>query len=85
MLQENIRSFLSRQGHYIGRKTPSFTLRPVRDNMFSSLHYVPDGTLVTGGTLLSTDMLSPAGQKAIFFRPDFSKKTNITFLRPIWG
>jgi len=62
-----------------------FTPRPVRDKMFSSSHYVPDGTLATGGILLSTNMLSPAGRKTTFFKSDFSKKTNITFLHPTWG
>jgi len=41
MFQKNIRSFLSRQGHYIDRKTPPLHPYPVRDNMFSFLHYVP--------------------------------------------
>ena len=60
--------FLSRRGHYIGRKTPHlFTPCPVRDKMFSSSHYVPDGTLAAGEILLSTDMLSPAGRKTTFF------------------
>jgi len=36
---------------------------PAGDKMFFSSHYVPDRTLVSGGILLSTNMLSPAGQK----------------------
>jgi len=57
-------SLLSRRGHYIGRKTPHpLTLCPAGDKRFSSSHYVPDGTLVSGEILLSTNMLSPAGQK----------------------
>jgi len=58
---------------------------PAGDKMFSSSHYVPDGTLVSGGILLSTNMLSLAGRKTTSFRTDFSKKTNITFLHPTWG
>ena len=54
--------FLSRRGQHIGRKAPPFTPRPVRDKMFSSSHCVPDGTSADGGILLSTNMLSPAGQ-----------------------
>jgi len=69
MLQKNIHSFLSRQRHYIGRKTPPFTFCPAGDNMFSFPHYVPDGTLATGRTLLSTDMLSLTGRKTTFFTP----------------
>jgi len=61
---KNIRLFLSRRGLYIGRKTPHpFTPCPAGDKMFSSSHYVPDRTLVSGGILLFTNMLSPAGQK----------------------
>jgi len=62
-----------------------FASRPVRDKMFSSSHYVPDGTSVTGGIFLSTNMLSPEGRKTTFSGTDFSKKTNITFLHPTWG
>jgi len=36
---------------------------PAGDKMFSFSHYVPGGTLDTGEILLSTNMLSPAGQK----------------------
>jgi hypothetical protein len=38
---------------------------PFRDKMFSSPHYVPDGTLVSGGIFLSTDMLG--GEGMVFF------------------
>jgi hypothetical protein len=50
-------------------KRHSFTLCPVRDNMFSFPHYVPDGTLADGEILLSTNMLSLTGQKPTFFIP----------------
>jgi len=83
---KNIRLFLSRRGHYIGRKTPHpFTPCPVRDKIFSSSHYVPNGTLISGGILLSTDMLSPAGRKTTFFRTDFSKKRILHFYIPLGG
>jgi len=62
-----VRDIISVEKHH------PFTLCPVRDKIFSSPYYVPDGTLVSGGILLSTDMLSPAGRKTTFFRPDFSK------------
>jgi hypothetical protein len=42
-----------------------FTPRPVRDKMFSSSHDVPDGTLATGGILLSTNMLSLTGRNEL--------------------
>jgi len=44
-----------------------FTPCPVRDKMFSFPYYVPDGTLATGEILLSTNMLSPAGQKNEYY------------------
>jgi len=85
MFQKNIRPFLSRQGHYIGRKTPPLHHPARQGQMFSSSHYVPDGTLVTGGILLSTNMLSPTGRKTTFFRPDFSKKNKYYILHHTWG
>jgi len=51
-----------------------FIPRPVRDKMFSSSHYVLDGTLVNGGILLLPICC-----------PRRDKKTSITFLHPIWG
>jgi len=57
-----VRDIISVEKHH------PFTPRPAGDKMFSSSHYVPDGTLVTGGILLSTNMLSLTGQKTIFFR-----------------
>jgi len=52
-----VRDIISVEKHH------PFTPCPVRDKMFSSPHYVPDGTLADEGTLLSTDMLSLTGQE----------------------
>jgi hypothetical protein len=61
------------------KKHHPFTPSPAGEKMFSSSHDVPDGTLVTGGILLSTNMLSLTGQKTTFFRTDFSKKEYYIF------
>jgi hypothetical protein len=53
--------------------------------MFFFPHYVPDGTLATGGILLSTNMLSLTGREATFFGPDFSKKRILHFYIPLGG
>jgi len=62
-----------------------FTPHPVKDKIFSSSHYVPDGTLANEGILLPTNILSLTGRKTTFSGTDFSKKTNITFLHPTCG
>ena len=62
MFQKNIRSFCPAGDNISVEKHHPFTPCPVRDKMFSSSHCVPDGTSADGGILLSTNMLSPAGQ-----------------------
>ena len=74
-----VRDIISVEKHH------PFTPFSAGNNMFSSSHYAPDGTLVTSGILLSTDMLSLTGRKTIFFKLDFSKKTNNTFYTLLGG
>jgi len=61
------------------KKHHPFTPSPAGEKMFSSSHDVPDGTLVSGGILHSTNMLSLTGRKTTFFRTDFSKKRILHF------
>jgi len=56
-----------------------------RGKMFSSSHYVPDGTLVDGGILLFTNMLSLMGQKTMFPERNFQKKRILHFYTPFGG
>jgi len=85
MFQKNSCSFCPVRDVILVEKHHLFTFSPVRDIMFSLSHYVPDGTLVTGGIHRSTDILSLTGQNPTFFRPDFSKTRNITFFTHICG
>jgi len=50
-----------------------------RGQNVSSLHYVPDGTLVSDGILLSTDMLSLRDGKQHFLERIFQKNEYYIF------
>jgi hypothetical protein len=80
---QNIRLFCLVKYIISVKKQHPFPLSPAGNKMFSSSHDVPDGTLVTGGILLSTNMLSTAGRKTTFFRTDFSKKRILHFYIPL--